>query len=87
MTYRLEVQPWGIPDKAIYVVPELTNKALQGSRTYRGLTFGLMRFVLFTIANQYAVFTSMSYPLGFFVANIMTGVVSFPVLGILFAAR
>jgi hypothetical protein len=44
-----------------------------------------MLFVLFKIINQYVVFTSTSYPLEFFIANILTGFVGFLVLGILFA--
>ena len=44
-----------------------------------------MLFVLFTATNPHLVFTSMSYPLWFFIANIPTELMGFPVLGILFA--
>lgn len=50
-----------------------------------GIRFGLMMVLLITIPNTFVIFTSMNYPPGFHIANILFGLVGFPIAGIIFA--
>lgn len=58
------------------------ERALEGDKVKRGIRFGLLLFVIFTIPNQFVIFSSMTYPPGFYIGNLLTGLVGFPVLGI-----
>ncbi|HWQ19947.1 MAG TPA: hypothetical protein VN455_09240 [Methanotrichaceae archaeon] len=64
----------------------LTGSAIRGTVINRGITFGLVLLMLVTIPNQFVIYTSMTYPLGFFISNILAGLIGFPVLGIIIAA-
>ncbi len=59
--------------------------AIKGSVNRKGVIFGLLLFVLVTIPNQFVIYTSMTYPLGFFISNILAGLIGLPVLGVIFA--
>jgi hypothetical protein len=50
-----------------------------------GLTFGLILLLLITVPSMFVIYTSMDYPRGFFVENILFGVIGFPALGMLYA--
>jgi hypothetical protein len=50
-----------------------------------GLTFGLILILLVTVPSMFVIYSSMDYPRGFYVANILFGAIGFPVLGILYA--
>jgi hypothetical protein len=41
--------------------------------------------LLITLPSLFVIFSSMLYPTGFYIANFLTGVIGFPVLGCLFA--
>lgn len=64
----------------------LTGSAIPGTVINRGITFGLVLLMLVTIPNQFVIYTSMAYPLGFFISNIIVGIIGFPVLGIIIAS-
>jgi hypothetical protein len=49
-----------------------------------GIRFGLMLFLLITIPNTFVIFTSMNYPPGFHISNILFGVVGFPIAGMIY---
>ena len=65
------------------LVFDLVRPALSGSDVHRGLVFGGILFLLFTIPNQFVIFSSMTYPAGFYLSNIATGIIGFPLLGII----
>ena len=50
-----------------------------------GLGFGLILILLVTIPGAFVIFSSMDYPVGFYVGNILFGIVGFPLLGLLYA--
>ncbi len=58
--------------------------ALEGTVFVRGSSFGALLILLYTIPSFFVVFTSMDYPFGFYLSNLLLGLVGFPLLGILF---
>ncbi|HVP25126.1 MAG TPA: hypothetical protein VMS81_04015 [Methanomicrobiales archaeon] len=50
-----------------------------------GLTFGLILILLVTIPGMFVTFSSMTYPPGFYIGNILFGIIGFPLLGMLYA--
>lgn len=67
------------------VVFGMVRTALGGSDIEQGLRFGLVMILLVMIPGLYVMYTSMTYPPGFFIGNVVTDVIGFPVLGILYA--
>jgi hypothetical protein len=51
----------------------------------RGMLFGVLLLIVNTIPTLFVIYTSMSYPAGFYLANIIAGGVGYPLLGILYA--
>jgi len=58
--------------------------ALKGSRCGTGLTYGLILFLLVTIPGMFVIFSSMNYPPGFYIGNILVGIIGFPAVGLLY---
>jgi hypothetical protein len=50
-----------------------------------GLTFGLILIALVTVPGMFVIFSSMTYPPGFYIGNILFGIIGFPLLGMLYA--
>ena len=50
-----------------------------------GLTFGLMLFLLVTVPGVFVIYSSMTYPAGFYIGNLLFGLIGFPALGMLYA--
>lgn len=50
-----------------------------------GFTFGLILFLLITVPSMFVIYSSMDYPRGFYVANILFGAIGFPAVGMLYA--
>jgi hypothetical protein len=50
-----------------------------------GLTFGLILFLLVTVPSMFVIYSSMTYPPGFYIGNILMGILGFPALGMLYA--
>jgi hypothetical protein len=67
------------------VLFDLVKDSLKGTALQKGLTFGLMLFLLETIPSIFVIFTSMNYPFGFHLAGFLEGIIGYPVTGILFA--
>jgi hypothetical protein len=59
--------------------------SLQGSNINEGLMFGLLLFLLLTIPSGFIIVTTMQYPPGFYIDMILNGLISYPLLGILYA--
>lgn len=68
---------------AAAVVFERVQGAFDGSAAWRGVRYGTVLFLLYTIPNLFVVYTSMDYPAGFYLANLLFGIVGFPLLGVL----
>jgi len=50
----------------------------------KGLMFGALLFTLVTIPSVFVMASSMDYPVGFYLAQVLEGIIGYPVLGILF---
>ena len=50
-----------------------------------GLTFGLILILLVTVPGMFVIYSSMVYPTGFYIGNILFGLIGFPALGMLYA--
>jgi hypothetical protein len=50
-----------------------------------GFAFGLILILLVTVPSMFVIYSSMVYPAGFYIGNILFGVVGFPALGMLYA--
>jgi hypothetical protein len=62
----------------------LIKGSLQGSYVEKGLVFGMILFLLLTVVSGFIIFTSMQYPPGFYIDMILNGLISYPLLGILY---
>jgi hypothetical protein len=50
-----------------------------------GLTFGFILILLITVPGMFVIYSSMVYPAGFYIGNILFGLVGFPAVGMLYA--
>lgn len=50
----------------------------------KGIRFGFLLFLIFTVPNMFVIFTSMNYPLGFHIGNFLLGIIGYPLLGVIF---
>jgi hypothetical protein len=62
----------------------LVRGSLQGSYVEKGVVFGVILFLLLTVMSGFIIFTSMLYPPGFYIDMILNGLISYPLLGILY---
>jgi len=67
------------------LVFDTVEKALDGQPLRKGIGFGVILLLLVTLPSLFVIFSSMLYPTGFYLANFLTGVIGFPLLGCLFA--
>jgi len=67
------------------VVFDLIQPALTGDVRHRGLLYGVILFIIVIIPNMWVIFSSMTYPTGFYISNILTGLIAYPLMGILYA--
>jgi hypothetical protein len=67
------------------IVFDRVKAALGGSLTGAGAGFGLILFLLVTVPAMFVIFSSMTYPPGFYIGNILFGIIGFPAVGILYA--
>lgn len=66
------------------VVFSVVRGTLQGSYIEKGLMFGLLMFLLLTVTSGFIIITTMHYPVGFYIDMILNGLISYPLLGILY---
>ena len=64
---------------------DVIKDSLKGTVLSKGLTFGLLLFMLQTIPSIFVIFTSMTYPFGFHLSTFLYGIIGYPVIGILYA--
>ena len=69
---------------AAAILFDIIKDSLKGNVLYKGIVFGLLLFMLETIPSMVVIFTTMTYPLGFFISAFLNGIIAYPVIGILF---
>jgi len=70
---------------AAAILYDIIDPVLPGKTVQKGIAYGLLLVVIVTIPNQYIIWSSMYYPMGFYLSNILSGIVGFPFFGILCA--
>jgi len=64
---------------------DLVKGALRGPPGSKGATFGAALVLLYTVPSVFITFTSMDYPPGFYLENLLFGVVGFPLIDVIYA--
>jgi hypothetical protein len=59
-------------------------KGALGESCCGGIDFGLILFLLVTVPGMFVIYSSMNYPLGFYLGNILFGIIGFPAVGLLY---
>ena len=70
---------------AAAVLYDVIDPVLPGRTVRKGFVYGLLLVVIVTIPNQFVIWSSMYYPSGFYLSNILSGIVGFPLFGMLCA--
>lgn len=61
------------------------NDAVTGSGREKGVAFGMLLIVLVALPSNYAMYTSMDWPVSFYIGNLIWAIAGYPLLGILYA--
>lgn len=69
---------------AAAIVFDTVHGSLPSELLRKGICFGLLLFLVYTIPSMFIVFTSMIYPAGFFIGQFLTGILAYPLMGITF---
>lgn len=65
---------------------DIVQGSLTGkNRTQKGVFYGGLLFMVVTIPSVFVMASSMTYPIGFYVAQVLEGIIGYPVLGAIFA--
>ena len=67
------------------VVYDLVKGSFTGSSLQKGVTYGGILIALVLVPSIFIIFSSMTYPAGFYISNILFAIIGYPVLGIFFA--
>lgn len=67
------------------IVFDLIQDCLKGSQLHKGLMFGGILVTIMTVPSLYVMCTSMTWPVDFYVSTGIWEIVSFPLVGILYA--
>jgi hypothetical protein len=59
--------------------------SLAGSPAKKGLRFGALLICIMTIPSLYVMYTSMTWPADFYISTGIWEIISFPLMGVLFA--
>lgn len=67
------------------IVFDMVGDSIKGpTEGHRGMIFGLILFLLVIIPNMWVIFSTMTYPAGFYVSNLLVGIIAFPLMGFLY---
>jgi hypothetical protein len=69
---------------AAAIVFDTVQGSLPPEPMRKGICFGLLMFLIYTIPSMFIIFTSMVYPAGFFIGQFLTGIFAYPLMGITF---
>jgi len=64
---------------------DMVKDSLKGTPVEKGLIFGLLLIIIMTIPSLYVMYTSMTWPVAFYISTGIWEIVSFPVAGLIFA--
>jgi hypothetical protein len=64
---------------------EILHPSLQGSVMQKGVAFGIILLVIMAIPSNFAMYTSLDWPVSFYAGNLIWAVAGFVSMGILFA--
>ncbi|HEX3000805.1 MAG TPA: hypothetical protein VHN82_00300 [Methanoregula sp.] len=64
---------------------DIVNGILEGTLVRKGLRFGGLLIAIMTIPSLYVMYTSMTWPMDFYISTAIWEIVSFPLVGILYA--
>ena len=64
---------------------DIVQDCLKGSAVQKGLTYAGILFAVMTVPSLYVMYTSMTWPLDFYLSTAIWEIVSFPLIGVLFA--
>jgi hypothetical protein len=70
---------------AAAVVFDFVKGCLTGTPAGKGLTFGALLICIMTIPSLYVMFTSMTWPVDFYISTGIWEIISFPLMGIVFS--
>jgi len=67
------------------IIFDIVKDCLNGTPVRRGLMFGVMLICIMTIPSLFVMYTSMTWPVDFYISTLLWELISFPLMGILFA--
>jgi hypothetical protein len=70
---------------AAAIVFDCVRECLKGDQIQKGLMFGGLLLILMTVPSLYVMFTSMTWPVDFYVSTGIWEMISFPLMGVIFA--
>jgi hypothetical protein len=70
---------------AAALIFDIVKGCLDGTWVRKGLMFGAMLICIMTIPSLYVMYTSMTWPVDFYVSTLIWEIISYPLMGILFA--
>ncbi|MDD3856586.1 MAG: hypothetical protein PHP43_00880 [Methanoculleus sp.] len=70
---------------AAAIVFDLVKDALPGQAGSKGAIYGAALVLVYTVPSIFVTFTSMDYPAGFYLEQLLFGVVGFPLIGAIYA--
>ncbi|MFA4824189.1 MAG: hypothetical protein WC593_03435 [Methanoregula sp.] len=76
--------PFVVAIAAAFVFDRVKD-SLKGTPVEKGLIFGLLLIIIMTIPSLYVMYTSMTWPVAFYISTGIWEIVSFPVAGLIFA--
>jgi len=76
--------PFVVAFAAAYLY-DILHPLLQGSVIQKGTAFGLILLVIVAIPSNFAMYTSMDWPVSFYIGNLIWATAGFVAMGILFA--
>ena len=70
---------------AAAILYDITDPVLKGGTVRKGVVFGLLLFFVITVPNQILIYSSMVYPDGFYLAQVLDGLIGYPLFGVVCA--
>ena len=70
---------------AAAILFDCVRDCLKGDQMTKGLTFGGLLLIIMTVPSLFVMITSMTWPLDFYISTGIWEVISFPLMGVLFA--
>ncbi len=71
---------------AIATFYDFAKKSFTGTATQKGITLGIMSWIIYSIPSGFLVFASMNYPIGFTVNSFLGGLVTMLAAGLTITA-